>query len=381
MIIKYLFDFTFIKKIFETFLSIFHIFIVNIYILFNKFQNKKIILFYHAKKDLTKIHDFYLTKVAKKRDNYKIIFASKKISTNSFFIKDYLLKYILWVDAFVSNNVSDYFTLNSQKIYLHHDVYDTPLVDKKIENGLKKRLIKYDQILLPSIKSQYIFNRMFEGNINSPKILFLNNYPKLKYLKKNIKYRSSKFKTIIVAPTNFNAFKGYTLLKDIDRLIDRLLQLNYKVIYRPHPSNLNEKKVREINNKFIDNTSFKLDDSNNYINTYKESDIMITDLSGTAYTYAFLTYNPVIFYSPKEKKINYSYYKKLNYFKDRNKVGKVLNTINKIIIFLDKKNIKNMKLNLYKKNIKLIYKKYFSSNTNLFDYIYENSINNKSNRK
>ena len=64
---------------------------------------------------------------------------------------------------------------------------------------------------------------------------------------------------------------------------------------------------------------------------------MITDLSGTAYTYAFLTYNPVIFYSPKEKKINYSYYKKLNYFKDRNKIGKVLNTINKIIIFLDKK--------------------------------------------
>ena len=40
-----------------------------------------------------------------------------------------------------------------------------------------------------------------------------------------------------------------------------------------------------------------------------------------------------------------------------------------------------MKLNLYKKNIKLIYKKYFSSDTNLFDYIYENSINNKSNRK
>ena len=66
MIIKYLFDFTFIKKFFETFLSIFHVFIVNIYISFNKFQNKKIILFYHAKKDLTKIHDFYLTKVAKK---------------------------------------------------------------------------------------------------------------------------------------------------------------------------------------------------------------------------------------------------------------------------------------------------------------------------
>ena len=62
----------------------------------------------------------------------------------------------------------------------------------------------------------------------------------------------------------------------MDRLIDRLLQLNYKVIYRPHPSNLNEKKVREINNKFIGNTSFKLDDSSNYINTYKESDIMIT---------------------------------------------------------------------------------------------------------
>ena len=37
------------------------------------------------------------------------------------------------------------------------------------------------------------------------------------------------------------------LYKDMDRLIDRLLQLNYKVVYRSSPSNLNEKKgKREI---------------------------------------------------------------------------------------------------------------------------------------
>ena len=53
---------------------------------------------------------------------------------------------------------------------------------------------------------------------------------------------------------------------------------------------------------------------------------MITDLSGTAYTYSFLTNSPVLFFSRNEKeaKKNYS---NLKHFEDRKKIGKVITNL------------------------------------------------------
>ena len=62
---------------------------------------------------------------------------------------------------------------------------------------------------------------------------------------------------------------------------------------------------------------------------------LITDISGTAYTYAFLTKKPVIFFSKNEKFINTFEFNNLSYFKDREKIGiiaKDLNEIEKAII-------------------------------------------------
>ena len=64
---------------------------------------------------------------------------------------------------------------------------------------------------------------------------------------------------------------------------------------------------------------------------------MITDLSGTAYTYAFFVKQPVIFFSKNENLIKELNYNELSCFKDRNKIGlitkntdQILNTINNI---------------------------------------------------
>jgi CDP-glycerol glycerophosphotransferase (TagB/SpsB family) len=57
---------------------------------------------------------------------------------------------------------------------------------------------------------------------------------------------------------------------------------------------------------------------------------MITDTSGTAFTYAFLTKKPVIFISKNEKLLAELGYDKLAYFKDREKVGVIVEEINKI---------------------------------------------------
>ena len=75
-------------------------------------------------------------------------------------------------------------------------------------------------------------------------------------------------------------------------------------MYRPHPLNAKEIEVLNIEKKFKNNPYFKLDISNDYFKVYKESNFLITDLSGTAYTYALLTNNPVIFFSRNENYVN-----------------------------------------------------------------------------
>ena len=58
----------------------------------------------------------------------------------------------------------DFFTSNSKRIYIHHDIYDTPLIDKKKEKNLNLRLSKYDYILLASNITKQIFLKLFEKN-------------------------------------------------------------------------------------------------------------------------------------------------------------------------------------------------------------------------
>ena len=94
-----------------------------------------------------------------------------------------------------------------------------------------------------------------------------------------------------------------------------------------------------------------------YIKSYKKSKMLITDFSGTAYTYAFSNEKPVIFYSSLNKLSFEKKLKKLYYFKDRKNVGYIVNNINdlynKIIKIYKNKTIFKTKIkNLRKKRIK-----------------------------
>ena len=60
---------------------------------------------------------------------------------------------------------------------------------------------------------------------------------------------------------------------------------------------------------------------------------MITDLSGTAYTYAFLTKkNLLFFFSRRENFVLKSDYKNLNYFMDRKLVGEIITDEKKLFL-------------------------------------------------
>ncbi len=98
--------------------------------------------------------------------------------------------------------------------------------------------------------------------------------------------------------------------------------------------------VNKIKNKYQKFNNFKLDISSSYLESYSESDVLITDFSGTAYTYAFSKNSPVIFFSKYANNKLKNYFKKLYYFRDRNKVGYIVNNFSKL----------EKKLNIIKKN-------------------------------
>ena len=361
-----------IVKVFFYLYSIINLILLNILLFLKKiYYKKKIIFFYNPKKNLTKMHTFYMDDFLLKFDKHNVFFGGKIILFGYFYIKESLLRYIYNVDIFVSNNVCDNFSHNSKRVYLHHDIYDTPLVEKKKEKEITKRLSKYDFILLPSTKSKYIFEKTFFNVKNKPKILYLGFYPKLNYLLKK-KIISKKINNnIIIAPTDFLAFPKLTIQPYLQNLISHLIKENYIVTYRPHPSNIKEKKVLILTNRFRNNKNFKLDITSNYFNNYSSSNIMITDISGTAYTYAFLTKNPVFFYSRNEKLIKKTYYNNLSYFKDRQKIGKVFLSTKSIIAFFEK-NKNNKFKKAFKRNILDIYKKHFDKlDYNIFKKLYD----------
>jgi hypothetical protein len=185
-----------------------------------------------------------------------------------------------------------------------------------------------------------------------PQIISIG-YLKLDYLLKQKKKISFKKDSIIIAPTDFNAFKKYSLINQLPKLINFIIkELKLRVIFRPHPSNREDKQILNIRKKFIYNEKFDFDISENYLKKYGESLCMITDISGTAYTYAFFSERPVIFFSNNLIERNYKY---SNYIKDRVKIGyiaKNIKELSKIIQCINRdrskfrKSIKDLRLKL-----------------------------------
>ena len=121
----------------------------------------------------------------------------------------------------------------------------------------------------------------------------------------------------------------YNMANCLFETIEYLLKLGEKVIYRPHPIDLtkkgNIKLVDLVKSKFKKNSNFELDLSSSYLRSYSEAKILITDFSGTAYTFSYSTLKPVIFISKNEKNLLKSNNSKLTYFKDRKKIGVMCN--------------------------------------------------------
>jgi len=230
-----------------------------------------------------------------------------------------------------------------KKIYIHHDILDSPFgAAEKADEGLS-RFIKPIDYLCTSSKPLYeAFSRLYEEAKEENKTYKLG-YIKLDSMLERIKRIEIKEDSIIYAPSLLDDLceKHHSLPHYGEEIVGELLKLGYRVIFRPHPQNLDSKHshykyVEKIIKKYKNNRNFYLDNNaNDYLRNYKRSKIMISDISGTAYTYTFLTQNPVIFISPNEKQIRRDL-GDIKFFEYRKNIGEVIEDIKDIKSVIDK---------------------------------------------
>ncbi len=337
-----------ISKLLRFFLSIKSIMFINLLITFKKIFNQdlKIIFFYFPVKSYQN-NILELIDEIRKEKNLEVILAYNKGSSKevknydkAFFLNLGYLKYIQNIDIFLSSYIVYEFPNSLNKIYINHDIYDAPWVNPEIEKKLINILVRYDYVFLSSDISisdlKKKINQHPDIKSNKNKISLINTgYLKLDHVYQNLKKNNSAEESILLAPTLSSLLTDYNLDKFVDSIIEEILKNDkFKLIYRPHPGDLinKEKKlvIKNIYEKYRNQSNFSLDDNSSYLDSYKKSKILITDFSGTAYTYAFSKLRPVIFFSKNEKKLIKSELNELFYFKDRGTVGKIIQNIDRL---------------------------------------------------
>ena len=87
---------------------------------------------------------------------------------------------------------------------------------------------------------------------------------------------------------------------------------------------------------------------------------MITDMSGTAYTYAYINLSPVIFFSMSENYLSKNGYKNHDFYINREKIGKVIlnesELIKSINFLIENTDNYNKKILQLRKNMKYFMK-------------------------
>ena len=292
-----------------------------------------------------------------------------------------IVEQMKFVDLFICATYAHDLPKNSKKVYFMHDIHDSP-VSK--EEDVLKMISEYDYHFAPSpsvlerVKIQ-ITKAKDEGYLKEEKEICLiqGGYIKLdQNLKLFEKYKKEE-KVLIHAPTVIDADIAdcACLPQHSEKVIEALLENfpDYKVIFRPHPHTAKTAPSLRIAEKHKNNPRFIFDDNGSfYMSNYAKSALMITDFSGTAFTYAFTTLRPVIFFSHNEN----TFQKKFDdhkFVQDRHKIGVVAQNINELIknirLLLKEKNTFKSKIKKYRDS--LIYnlghsEEYFVEN---IDYI------------
>lgn len=139
--------------------------------------------------------------------------------------------------------------------------------------------------------------------------------------------------TVVYAPTHVydvNASLA-SLRRYGEAIVSALLAAGHRVIFRPHPTSFvsdDRTVIDRICQLHEENPSFYLDKNKAYAESYSSADLVVTDLSGTGFTFSFGFCRPCIFFAP-----NVDAERRLSgiQFETRHRIGAVVRDIDEMI--------------------------------------------------
>ena len=254
----------------------------------------------------------------------------------SFYVGRGIIKHLDFVDVCIYPTLNDDLPERTKKILFVHDIYDSPR--GKAEAPIKSAKTGKPVRVSPLIDElDYTFLPCKALMPKSHKMTLIRKKPLCRipggYIKldRNIHYFENadvSVDSIIYAPTVCNdQFEKYVSLPAHgEMIVGAMLDAfgdKYKIIFRPHPHTIKTRYVADLVKRFKGTPGFAFDSNPSfYMENYSSSQLMITDMSGTAFTYAFTTLRPVVFFSHREETVEEAF-DGVRYFNDRKYVGYV----------------------------------------------------------
>ena len=242
-----------------------------------------------------------------------------------------------WIDVIISPDINlnegqKFLSQTAKRIYLPHTILGCC--------GTQDEINSFDFIFIPTrltLDKSIEHIKSVIKNDTLPPVLIPGGYVKLEESTKryNTLIKTQQKDSIIYAPTlRSNIHPHHNLLNAIigfdENIITSLLNsFTENIIYRPHPFNSlnNFTNVSTIKQKFKNEPRFIYDDNNLPVKSYVRAKILLTDQSKTAFTFAFTTLLPTVFYTPIKYQDN-------DFFKIAQHIGRVAPTLKQSILDL-----------------------------------------------
>jgi hypothetical protein len=261
-------------------------------------------------------------------------------SEGAFFASDVVLQKLTKLDYLFLSTLVD-FPTPCRRLLSVHDIFDSPLGD---EAEFRRMARECDGFFMPSTLGVESMQRVF-APIAKPDdpaaggkryVIIRGGYPRLDQNIAYFKANAVQEKTIIYAPTvPLPEWEEYVSVpRWASAIVDRLLTglPDYRIIFRPHPHSLQNPEIQSLVNRFTPHPRFELDAARgtNYMPTYSRAALMVSDTSGTAYTYSFTTGRPVVFFSPNDAQAR-AHNPGVRYFDYRTRVGLVAHDLDALV--------------------------------------------------
>lgn len=165
----------------------------------------------------------------------------------------------------------------------------------------------YDAIVCAGRHHIEEFEALLQRRNLADKLLLRVGYPKLDGQRRQLQASGlvppESPLTVVFAPTHgYYINSRFSVVGQHGRnIISSLTDAGVKVVFRPHMESWRDQdrdEVESIVDQFDGHPLFALDRSGNYFETYAQSHMMLTDISGTGFTYAFTFGRPALFFAP-----------------------------------------------------------------------------------